>query len=219
MVKVERTFPAPASLETESRKKTGSYEKPDVVKQLKDDFHNKCYICEMKNLQDPEVEHLLPHKNGKYWDRKFDWNNLFWACGHCNKVKNQEKYDAGIIDCCKLDPEQMLFFGLAEDTVEADAKNEDDASAVLTAELVREVFNKKNTGLRDYKTDMRFQELTKEMNLLYDNLEEIKKHPGSKIVMRKLKALLRRESAFAAFKRGYVREHAEYFPKLRQYIE
>lgn len=121
------------------QEKNGSYGKPDVVKQLKDDFHNKCYICEMKNLQDPEVEHLLPHKNGKYWDRKFDWNNLFWACGHCNKVKNQEKYDAGIIDCCKLDPEQMLFFGLAEDTVEADAKNGDDASAVLTAELVREV--------------------------------------------------------------------------------
>ncbi len=66
---------------------------------------------------------------------------------------------------------------------------------------------------------MRFRELTKEMNLLYDNLEEIKKHPDSKIVMRKLKALLRRESAFAAFKRGYVREHAECFPKLGQYIE
>lgn len=67
MVKVKRTFPAPASLEIESKKRTGSYEKPDVIRQLRDDFHNKCYICEMKNLQDPEVEHLLPHKNGKYW--------------------------------------------------------------------------------------------------------------------------------------------------------
>ena len=219
MVKVERTFPAPASLEMESKKKNGSYEKKDVIEQLKTDFHNKCYICEMKKLQDPEVEHLLPHKSGKYRDRKFDLNNLFWSCGHCNKVKNQEKYDAGIIDCCKLDPEQLLFFRLTEDAVAAAAKKEDDAAAVLTAELVCEVFNKKNTGLRDYKTDMRFRELTKEMNLLYDNLEEIKKHPDSKIVMRKLKALLRRESAFAAFKRGYVREHAECFPKLGQYIE
>lgn len=66
---------------------------------------------------------------------------------------------------------------------------------------------------------MRFQELTREMNLLYDNLEEIKKHPDSKFVLRKLKALLRRESAFAAFKREYIREHAERFPQLRQYIE
>ena len=55
MVKVERTFPAPASLEMESKKKNGSYEKKDVIEQLKTDFHNKCYICEMKKLQDPEV--------------------------------------------------------------------------------------------------------------------------------------------------------------------
>ena len=57
-------------------------------------------------------------------------------------------------------------------------QNENDVSAVVTAELVCEVFNKKNTGLRDCKTEMRFQELTREMNLLYDNLEEIKKAPG-----------------------------------------
>ena len=219
MVKVKRTFPAPASLEIESKKRTGSYEKPDVIRQLRDDFHNKCYICEMKNLQDPEVEHLLPHKNGKYWDRKFDWNNLFWSCGHCNSVKNQKKYDMGIIDCCKLDPEKVIFFRMTENAVAADAKNENDVSAVVTAELVCEVFNKKNTGLRDCKTEMRFQELTREMNLLYDNLEEIKKHPDSKFVLRKLKALLRRKSAFAAFKREYIREHAERFPQLRQYIE
>ena len=42
MVKVKRTFPAPASLEIESKKRTGSYEKPDVIRQLRDDFHNKC---------------------------------------------------------------------------------------------------------------------------------------------------------------------------------
>lgn len=45
MVKVERSFPAPASLALESQKANGSYSMPDVVKQLKEDFHNKCYIC------------------------------------------------------------------------------------------------------------------------------------------------------------------------------
>ena len=44
MVKVERSFPAPASLALESQKANGSYSMPDVVKQLKEDFHNKCYI-------------------------------------------------------------------------------------------------------------------------------------------------------------------------------
>lgn len=75
MVKVERTFPAPISLEIESKKASGKYDKEDVIKQLREIFHDKCYICEIKDLQDPEVEHLLPHKNGKYPERKYDWNN------------------------------------------------------------------------------------------------------------------------------------------------
>ena len=91
MVKIERSMPAPKSLFTEKAKANGSYEKTDVVEQLRKDFHNKCYICEIDNLQDPQVEHLRPHFNGKNKDLKFDWNNLFWSCGHCNGVKNQRK--------------------------------------------------------------------------------------------------------------------------------
>lgn len=180
MVRVERTFPAPISLEIEKQKKSGSYSEPDVVEQLKKDFHNKCYICELADLQDPQIEHLLPHKNGEYPERKFDWNNLFWACGHCNGVKNQK--------------------------------------VMLTAELIQEVFCIKNTGMRVYKSSYRLQMLRMEMNALYDNLEKIKKNPESRVALRKLKALLRRESAFAAFKRCYVREHLEKYPMLAEYL-
>ena len=59
MVKVERSFPDPASLALESQKANGSYSMPVVVKQLKEDFHNKCYICELNELQDAQVEHLF----------------------------------------------------------------------------------------------------------------------------------------------------------------
>ena len=48
MVKIERSFPAPASLESEAKKVSGSYEQPDVVSRLRKDFHDKCYICELK---------------------------------------------------------------------------------------------------------------------------------------------------------------------------
>lgn len=44
----------------------------------------------------------------------FEWDNLFWSCGHCNGVKNQEIYDVGIIDCCKVDPEKHLVFHVLE---------------------------------------------------------------------------------------------------------
>lgn len=218
MVKIERTFPAPVSLKAEAKKVSGKYDKPDVVKQLREDAHDKCYICEMKGLQDPVVEHLLPHKDGKYPDRKFDWNNLFWSCGHCNGVKNQQKYDDGIIDCCKQDPENVINFRLVNETVDVSAKNAKDKDAILTATLVQEVFGLKNTGMRIYKSEMRFQELNKEMNKLYDNLEELNKNPNSKVTLRKLKAILSRKSAFAAFKRNYIRENKDRFPQLISYI-
>lgn len=32
-------------------------------------------------------------------------------------------------------------------------------------------------------------------------------------------SLLRRESAFAAFKRNYVREHSSEYPELQQYVK
>lgn len=57
------------------------------------------------------------------------------------------------------------------------------------------------------------------MNLLFHNLEELKISPDSGIVLRKLKALLKRESAFAGFKRCYIREHLEEYPQLRNYIK
>lgn len=220
MVKIERSFPAPLSLAVEEQKKTGSYEKPDVVERLKKDFHNKCYICELKNLQDPQVEHLLPHKNGKYPERKFDWNNLFWACGHCNGVKNQNKYDESILDCCKSDPEKEISFGLKEGEIELKRlSSREDAAIDRTMSLVWETFNLRNTGMRVYKSEMRMKELQKEMNLLFDNLESLKKDPDSGFLLRKLKVLLKRESAFAAFKRCYVREHIEEYPQLKEYIQ
>lgn len=218
MVKVERTFPAPASLATEAAKESGSYAKSDVVEQLRKDFHDKCYICEMNNLQDPQVEHLLPHMNGKYPERKFDWNNLFWSCGHCNNVKNQRKYDAGIIDCCQIDPEEIIYFKMLDGEISVYAKDKINKEAMLTAELVTETFNLKNTGMRVYKSEIRFQELNREMNKLYDALEEMRENPHSKLVLRKLKALLRRESKFAAFKRCYIREKKDDFPQLLKYI-
>ena len=220
MIKVDRTFPAPKSLETEAKKKNGSYTEIDVVDQLLRDFHKKCYICEINDLQDPQVEHLLPHKNGKYPERKFDWNNLFLSCGHCNSVKNQKKYDEGIIDCCKVEPEKLLTFKINENAVEIEKKEEtEDKTLDRTIELLQEVYGIDNTGMREYKSDMRFKGVLRQMNLLYDNLEQLKENPNSKIVQRKLKVLLRRESAFAAFKRYYIEEHKDIYPELQEYLE
>lgn len=172
----------------------------------------------MKNLSDPQIEHLLPHKQGKDKKRKFDWENLFWACPHCNRVKNQKKYEEGILDCCKIDPEEFLFFRLNEKYTEVGIKMEDIA-AERTAELINEVFNLQNTGMRIYTSAFRLQELQKEMNVFYDKLESFKKNRNSVVARRTLKALLKRESQFAAFKRCYIQEHAKEYPELLPYIK
>ncbi len=218
MVKIERSFPAPESLAKESQKASGRYDCPDVIERLQKDFHNKCYICEMKELQDPNVEHLLPHKNGKYPQRKYSWENLFWACGHCNGIKKHSKYDEGILDCCKFDPEESLCFSLEEDEVSVTITGSENEILKRTAMLIKETFSLKNTGMRTYTSSERSRLLQKEMNLLYRQLEEMHKNPQSQAAERILRSLLRRESAFAAFKRCYVREHAAKYPQLQQYV-
>lgn len=80
------TFP-PLSLA-----KRQSYNEPDTIQQLKTLFNNKCYICEMQELQDGIIEHLIPHRGDP--DLKFDWRNLFWACNRCNSIKNRKDMKA-----------------------------------------------------------------------------------------------------------------------------
>lgn len=218
MVKVTRSFLAPQSLIEAAKKGTGRYDEPDVIERLNRDFHNKCYICEMKDLQDPNVEHLLPHKNGKYPERKFDWENLFWSCGHCNSIKNNGKYDTGIIDCCRQDPEQYLTFKLISDSVVINAVKSEEEIYRKTAALITETFSLKNTGMRTYTSDKRLRLLQKEMNVLYKQIEKLHGNPDCKITIKIIGSLLRRESAFAAFKRCYVKEHAREYPQLLNYL-
>lgn len=207
MVKIERSFPAPQSLEIEKKKASGVYNKADVIDRLRKDFHNKCYICELNELHDPQVEHLKSHYGGRDLERKFDWNNLFWPCGHCNGVKNQRKSDEHILDCCQSDPEERITFEFYQGQTRIIANDIEDQEAKYTAELVTEVFNKRNTGMREYGSDFRFKELTREMNKLYDVLEDLEQHPDSLFAQNKLRAIVRRESRFAAFKRCYIRKN------------
>ena len=102
MIKIDRNPIPPPSLAIEAQKTKGSYNKPDVIQQLKEDSNDKCYICELGGLSDPEVEHLRPHYGRKIPERVFDWNNLFYACPRCNNLKKEVKYDEKIIVVLKI---------------------------------------------------------------------------------------------------------------------
>lgn len=217
MVKIERNPVPPESLAIESTKQWGSYNSPDVVRQLKVDSNDKCYICELSELSDPEVEHLKPHYNRRLKERVFDWNNLFYVCPHCNKVKKAEKYDEKILNCCECDPETVLDQIFVDGHVLVNNKT-DDENVKMTADLIYNCFEKKDTGIREAACQHRVEALSTSMSVLYRTLKKYKDNPDSKRYQRSLSEMLNRESKFAAFKRHYVREHLSDYPDLEKMV-
>ena len=212
MIGVSRSTEVPPSL-VES-KAEDRYRSPDVVEQLARDFNNKCYICEIHPVTDPQVEHRLPHHGGKYPERKFEWSNLFYSCTHCNTVKNKPRYADGIIDCCERDPELLLRQELSENTVHVTATDSLDAEAVRTAQLIEEVFMTDHPALRSKAADARLRDLQACMNALYAKLEEYSEDPEDGFAEKTIVAMLRPEAKFAGFARFYVRSHLAEYPKL-----
>lgn len=216
MVKIERTPTPPESLARESKKATGSYNEPDVMEQLRQDFHGKCYLCELNGLTDVQVEHLLPHYNRRIKERVFDWNNLFYSCTHCNSIKNNRKYDEKILNCCTTDPEYLLQHIYTDDgevVVQPIAGNTDE-KVTMTADLIHNCYNQKNTGIRTIQCAARVDRLASTMNSLYQTLAAYKQDRNSTKYSRALRAMLKREYKFAAFTRQYVRSHLDEYPEL-----
>lgn len=211
MIWVNRSQEAPAVLAQGAA--DDRYRSKEVVDQLMLDFRGKCYICEVRPLQSAEVEHLIPHKGGQYSQRKFDWENLFLSCRHCNSVKAKPKYDDGIIDCCKQDPEMLLDQELIEDTVRITPLAEG-RDVQLTAELIEEVFMSDTPALRGYESDMCLKELQKQMNLLYESLKRYQTDKNDVVAFRTIRVILKPESAFAGFARCYIRKHLSDYPEL-----
>lgn len=211
MVKCERTFPAPPSLA-----KRQSYNEEDTIQQLKKIFNDKCYICELQGLQDGIPEHLIPHKENV--DLKFDWENLFWACNRCNSIKNRGEYEGKILDCCKFDPELYLNFIYApyEGTIIVKPKDTAETSQ-KTAQLINEVFNLENTGLRISSCRERMRSFREEWNRFIKLLTEYKKNK-TQISFRKIKARLSTKTAFAAFKRNYIRINQSEYKEFQEFV-
>ena len=217
MIKIHRNPIPPISLAIEKQKAHGSYNEPDVIQQLKEDSNDKCYICELGGLSDPEVEHLRPHHGRKIRERVFDWNNLFYACPHCNNLKKEARYDDKIIDCCAEDPEKKLEQSYEEGKVSVHSLV-DEECAVMTAELIQASFEKRNTGIRQAACLYRVDRLAESMNVLYKTLENHRKNPESQRYIKSLRSSLSRRSIFAAFKRNYVRKHITDYPDLEDFL-
>ena len=82
-----RQYPASDS-KTDAR-----YKMPDIKAALWAIYHGKCAFCEQR-VEQWHVEHFRP-KSIYYW-LAFSWDNLLYACPHCNTGKSNNFDVAGL---------------------------------------------------------------------------------------------------------------------------
>lgn len=217
--KTEKAQRAIAALQ-EAKRRNSTYNTPEVNEALREMFHGKCYICENKEVTSYQIEHLRPHRGAA--ELKYDWDNLFLACSHCNNTK-LARFEP-IIDCTREDVEKLIafrkkgYFGTDEELLFEllDFREE----TVNTQGLLREVYYG-STPQKKMEARILRKALRKELSAFKEYVREYQEAEEDERV--DLEYLLKKElsdsSAFAAFKRWLIRDHRENYPELFAYIQ
>lgn len=212
MFNVERSQPAPDSLAIEKLKASGQYNKPDVLERLKQDFYNKCYLCEEKTISNIEIDHFLPHLNGTHLDRKFEWNNLFFSCGHCNGSKSDNRND--LLDCTSVNDDvynnlHYEFNSFPIESVEISATDIDDVRSSNTARLLNIIYS----GINPNKLTNRVMEagnIREKIRQEIDKFFDLLLTERDEQTNAKIKDAVSKKSPFSAFKRQIVKDNNQY---------
>jgi uncharacterized protein (TIGR02646 family) len=219
----EKSQPAPACLAQEKEKASGDYKCGDVLPRLQADFKNKCYLCEREGMTSINVEHFRPHKGDT--DLKFDWNNLYWSCVHCNNTK-LVAYN-NILDC--TDPndgiEEKLHYSFnpfpyAKVKIEA---LDDNQQTQETRDLILAIFNG-TTTLKSIEADNLRNKLLQEIQDFQSAITDYCCEPSLDAsdkdrLLRKIKSHLHDSSSFTSFKRWIVRDNDRLNQEFGQYFQ
>jgi hypothetical protein len=235
MVNFTKTTEIPASLAIEKQKglnaegkPKGSHSGADVLKLLEADFHKKCYLCETKGLTSINVEHFIPHKNNI--DLYFEWDNLYWSCGHCNNIKlasYNTKPENMLLNC--LNPNHQVCEAIRYQVVRGFPKDKFTFSAqhslienphvvASTIEFLDKVYNG-HTILKEIEgANMRENVMEELLSFINDVHNYHTETEDKDIYLLKIKRHLNKSSAFTAFKRWYVLERENLKVDLEQYF-
>lgn len=222
MVYFEKSTPAPACLAIEEAKKSGDYKCGNVLNRIKEDFKNKCYICECREPNSINVEHLRPHQGNKHLE--FNWGNLFWSCFHCNNTKSNRYTD--IINCTNQAENiegriKLSMKPFPKEMVVVEALDTQ-ASTVSTKNLLEAIYGgttnlkrMESANLRDKILDdiMDFQGY---LNTYYKGSSS---QPEKDNALLKIRSHLSKVSNFTAFKRWIIRENTVLMNDLGQYFD
>ena len=194
MIRIKRKDTAQTQLAIkdleEASQRGNSYNTENVNRALKAVFYGKCYICENKHATSYQIEHLIPHHGNARL--KYDWNNLFWACAHCNNIKS-DKYEP-ILDCTKRSVEQTV--SLLEDVYYGTTPQKK-----IEAQIIRKNLRKNLSKFKEYVREYQEAEDAVEK----DDIGEL------------LKRELNNSSEFTAFKRWLIWDN-EMFSEIEKYI-
>ncbi len=226
MIHLPKSQPPPESLALEKLKKTGRYDCDDVLERLREDFKNKCYICEEKGINPTNTEHFIPKKDNIHL--KFDWNNLFLSCVHCNGIK-LAKFD-DILNCT-VEAHQVdtkIKYLINPLPKENEPKIiilalEDEIKVHNTILLLNAVYNGHNTTTRqgldaDNLRDKLLKEVKKFQNFLLKYNENNPNLQEKDKLKTKIIREIQNSAAFCAFKRWIIREDNSLINEFQQYF-
>jgi hypothetical protein len=168
---------------------------------LEADCYGKCYICEdkPKNPAELTVDHVIPQNSRP--DLVYEWSNLLLACSFCNNNVKGHKYD-NIINPALEDPEEALRFGLSDnfDEIVVTCVRTDERT-VQTKQLLENVYRKNDKVLQKLQLEL------KEFMFYIDLYKS-----GNRWALDYIRDNNSKETAFAAFKRQFIREDRELTP-------
>lgn len=223
MINIVKSQSAPLCLAEEAKKKSGDYKCGDVVTRVRDDFHNKCYICETKAPTTINVEHFYAHRGNI--NLKFDWNNLFYACGHCNNTKLAKPQYDDILNCTTandliVDLIEHIFDPLKSDSPDFVAHKQT-LTVLNTVELLEEVYGGKTVSKKIEAINI-IEQLTQEMNAfvhfatgyLKSGDYPQQKRDFQELIIERLKL----ESPFTAFKIWVIKNNSRLLQEFSQFL-
>lgn len=202
-----------------AKTKNSTCNTPEVNAALKELFYGKCYICENKQITSYQIEHLVPHRENA--ELKYDWNNIFLACAHCNNTK-LDKYEP-IIDCTKENVEEKNafrkkgYFGTEEELLFD--RLDDGIETQNTVNLLQEVYYG-STPQKKMEARILRKLLRKELSEFKEYVREYQESEDEE--KEDLECLLKKQlqdsSPFAAFKRWLIRDNREAYPDLMKFL-
>ena len=216
MVKINKTQPAPGAITCDR-----DYQQGIVFETICKDFHCKCYLCEDKPTS-INIEHIVSHKGDV--KLKHEWDNLFFACSHCNNIKGIDYDD--IIDCTKKDPEEIINFIFKPyprkepefKLVNTDASNQEDIQTII---LLEKIFCKPPTSMKSKESielcNRLYEEFKKLIKYIEEYFEAVEIDENVERCYTYVINHLNRKTPFAAFKRAFARQ--EYFDSFEEALE